>query len=612
MDVMDAVNQWLSNDLINYVLYFSRYLLPLAALAIISRCARSMLREKYEPEVWGYLELPDLRRVPLRSWECTVGSSKSSDVIVEDEAVSKTQLVLNRDELGNWMVYDIANVSASSVNDDVIQADGLVLQDGDILSVGETELRFYNLTEKERQYISKRRTAPGKFISPSGMFSYVSVFQFLLFFPQFIHASEENRFSVGLAFAGLFCIMWLYFVVMRAMGRRGFEVEALAFFLCSIGLSVAASSIPQSMLKQMILLIAGILLFVILGWWLRDLKRVKRVRWPAAGLAVALLAANLIFGTEKFGAKNWLALGGFSFQPSEFVKIAYIYAGAATLERLYRGRNLLLYIGFSAVCVGALALMGDFGSALVFFTTFLVISFMRSGNIGTVILAVSGAGLAGMLALSVKPHIAQRFAAWGHVWEDIYDKGYQQTRAMAAAASGGLFGSGAGNGWLHNIVAADTDLVFCMVIEELGLIVALCAAAAILLLAFFAVKNAASGRSSFYVIAGTAASSMLMVQMALNVFGSLDILPFTGVTFPFVSVGGSSLICCWALLAYIKATDTRKSASFVIKEPDRMRDKNEFSTAMPADWDETSDLPDSSDSDDYDNPFQDEEGRRRK
>ena len=145
--------------------------------------------------------------------------------------------------------------------------------------------------------------------------------------------------------------------------------------------------------------------------------------------------------------------------------------------------------------------------------------------------------------------------------------GYQQTRALSAAASGGLFGNGAGNGWLKNIVAANTDMVWAMICEELGLIVAICAILAIVALAVFTVKNAARNRSSYYVIAGCAAVTMMMVQVALNVFGSLDILPFTGVTFPFVSRGGSSLLSCWTILAYIKAADTRRGGSFIVKTP---------------------------------------------
>ncbi len=129
-------------------------------------------------------------------------------------------------------------------------------------------------------------------------------------------------------------------------------------------------------------------MFVILGWWLRDLARAKKLRWPVGVAALALLGLNLITSQEVFGARNWIYIAGFSLQPSEFVKIAYVYAGTATLDRLFMGRNLFLFIAFSAVCVGALAVMGDFGTALIFFMTFLVISFLRSGNLATVFLAV--------------------------------------------------------------------------------------------------------------------------------------------------------------------------------------------------------------------------------
>lgn len=559
-----------------YLVYFSRFMLPVAAIAVIARCAYSMFKEKYEPEVWGYLDLPDGARVPLRNWECTVGSAGSCDVVVRSPSVSGTQAVLIRDEFGNWTAYDIGYGGTSQINNSPIPPEGARLEDGDLLVLGDRRLRFFNLTEEERAIIAERRTAPGKMVSPGTMFRFVSVFEMLVMFQQVYYAEAQYKAPIALAFTALFIIMWLYFIVMRAIGRKGFEVEVLAFFLSTLGLSVAASSVPEKMMKQIILLIAGIVAFLILGWWLRDLKRVKAMRVPAASAAVLLLAVNIVLGTEYFGAKNWISIGGFSFQPSEFVKIVYIYAGAATLDRLYRRKNLLMYITFSAICVGALAIMGDFGTALVFFATFLVISFMRSGNIATVVLSLTGAGLAGFLALSIKPHIAKRFATWGHVWEDVNGSGYQQTRAMSAAASGGLFGVGAGNGWLQNVIAADTDLVFGLVSEELGFIIAICAVASIILLAAFTVHNAVQGRSSFYIIAGCAAVSMMMVQLGLNVFGSLDILPFTGVTFPFVSIGGSSLISCWALLAFIKATDTRKSASFIIKDPSKMRDCNEF------------------------------------
>lgn len=412
----------------------------------------------------------------------------------------------------------------------------------------------------------------------------LSLFQAFLALEFTVTADGEHLYSICLAFFALMAAEWFCYLFMRTLGRTGFEPETLAFFLTTLGLEVCATSTPEDMFKEVVLILAGVALFFFLGWWLRDLERVKRTRWLAAAAALGLLALNLAMGEVRGGSMNWLELGGFTIQPSELVKVCYIYAGAATLDRLFARRNLFGYIAFSAVCVCALALMGDFGTAVIFFATFLVVSFLRSGSFATVLLAVSGAGLAGFLVLSVKPYIAQRFATWGHAWEDVWDAGFQQTRAMSAAASGGLFGQGAGEGWLKDIVAANTDMVFALLSEELGLIIAVTAMLAVIALALFAVRNAAQGRSTFYVIAGCAAVSLMMVQMGLNVFGSLDILPFTGVTFPFVSKGGTSLLSCWMLLAFVKATDTRRDASFVVRR-ERRRVRADEREAYPEDYD---------------------------
>ena len=462
-------------------------------------------------------------------------------------------------------MQDLRSTGGIAVNGEAV--DEAELSDGDTLTLADTDLQFLALTNAERRSLADARTQPGHLARPVLTFLLLTLFQLILAAQQILNTAEEHRVYIALAYLALCLIMWLYYLIMCAIRRSGFEVETIAFFLSTLGLLGAAGKAPEDLVKQLLLLIAGITLFILLGWWLRDLCRTRALRWVCGFAALGFLALNLLTAEEVFGARNWLYIAGFSLQPSEFVKIAYIYAGAATLERLYAGRNLFLFIAFSALCVGALALMGDFGTAFVFFATFLVISFMRSGNLATVFLAVSGAALAGFLVLYARPHIAARFATWGHVWETPYGAGYQQTRALSAAASGGLFGHGAGGGWLQGIFAADTDLVFCVLCEELGLLMALLAVIALILLAVFAVRNASGSRSSFYVIAACAAVCMMMVQLALNVFGSVDILPFTGVTFPFVSRGGSSLISCWALLAFIKASDTRQNASFATRLP---------------------------------------------
>ena len=550
-------------ELVGYVIGATRYLLPLLALWVIARCMRSMLRERYEPETWAYLVDLNGERHPVNHWECIIGRSGSCDVVLDAPSVSRVHASLQRDGKGYWSISDLRSRGGTFINgEEADLLDGVA--DGDVLEFAGEELVFQEVSRDEREWLERRRTAPGRFVGPGVTLLILTLFQAFLTLEFTISAQEEYLFQVCLAFLALIVLEWFCYLVMRSVRRTGFEPETLAFFLSTLGTAVAASSTPDDMFRQVLFLVLGVALFFFLGWWLRDLRRVKAVRWLAALGAMGFLAITVVLGEVRGGAGSWLNFGSFTIQPSELVKVLYIYTGAATLDRLFARRNLFVFIVFSAICVCALALMGDFGTALVFFTAFLVIAFMRSGSFATIFLAVGGAAMAGFLVLSVKPYVAERFMTWGHAWDDVWDSGYQQTHAMSAAASGGLFGRGAGEGSLVDITAADTDMVFAVLSEELGLIIAVLAMFAVIALALFAVRNAARGRSTFYVIAGCAAVSLMMVQMGLNIFGSLDILPFTGVTFPFVSKGGTSLIACWMLLAYVKATDTRRDASFVV------------------------------------------------
>ena len=128
------------------------------------------------------------------------------------------------------------------------------------------------------------------------------------------------------------------------------------------------------------------------------------------------MSLSLVLGKVKYGAANWISIGGFSFQPSELAKICYIFAGAATLDRLFRKRNLGLFIVLTGACMGCLALMSDFGTAAIFFVTFLVIAYLRSGDFATLSLICGGAVFGAFTLVSIKPYILRRFAAWGHVW----------------------------------------------------------------------------------------------------------------------------------------------------------------------------------------------------
>mgnify|MGYP004655544161 FL=1 len=556
------------------IVTIASFILPVFAIIVLLRCMKSMLGSKSQTEIWGYIH-KDEGVALINHWENLIGRSKSADICLADETVSRVHAVLIRSPKGVWRIFDIFSKGGVWVNGEKVKPTGTVVCDGDVLNLSDCSVRFRDISQKQREAIEARRSQPWRRVHPAVTLLFLSIFQALLLLELCCTAKSEFIPGIMLGFVLLILLQWFCYFAMRSIRRSGFEVETIAFFLSSIGLSVIASSVPGEMLRQMIIVFAGVISFFVLGWWLRDLDRTKKMRLPLAILSVLILAAVLVLGKEEYGAKNWIHIGGFSIQPSEFVKVAFIYVGAATLDRLFSTKNLIVFIGFSAMCVICLALSSDFGTALIFFATFLIISFMRSGSIATVALAVTGAGMAGFLMLRIKTHVARRFAVWGHVWdaENIWNGGYQQTHAISAGASGGLFGKGAGNGWLKSTFAGNTDTVFGVMCEELGLIIAVCAVLAILALAFFAVRNSGHGRSAYYSIAACATASMFMVQVALNVFGSVDILPFTGVTFPFVSRGGTSVLACWMLLAFIKAGDTRKGASFVVSTPEAQTKK---------------------------------------
>ena len=581
---MDLLLQWLTDNpqFCGWFTTLVRFLFPILALMILIRTIHSLLTVPCLPEVWAYLTLPNGAQEPLTHWENILGRGGNSDVILNYPVVSRQHAALIRREDDTWTAYDLGSKGGVTVNGRAVEKSAPV-QYGDVIGLGGVETVLLPLSPEEKAQRRQRRRAYRP-VSPWLGLILLTVFQVLTAVQLTISEGENATAVIPLTFLLLTGVMWLYFLVLRACRQVGFEMETIAFFLSTLSLAVTASSNSGALLKQFLCVAMGLAGFLVLGVFLRDLDRAKKIRWLMAGAAMALAAVTLLPGVPtQYGAANWLTIAGVSVQPSELAKICYIFAGAATLERLFHKRNLGLFILLTGVCLGCLALMSDFGTAAIFFVTFLVIAYLRSGDWATLALICGGGVFAVLTVLSLKPYILRRFATWGHAWQNASTgSGYQQTRTMASAASGGLVGVGPGEGWLHNVAAGDTDLVFGMLCEEWGLIIALLAVGSVITLAVFAVRACRAGRSSFYVIAACAATSMMVFQTCLNVFGAVDILPLTGVTFPFVSNGGTSMISSWGLLAFLKATDTRPNASFAIRLPSRREDRKNAALAPQA------------------------------
>ncbi len=399
-------------------------------------------------------------------------------------------------------------------------------------------------------------------IKPINNFALMLVLSLFQLVTGFAGANCGDAFEpkVMIALALLIATEWVYLIFFYTVfHRRNFELEIIAFFLSGVGLVTIGSQNASAALKQYFIILAGILIFIFLMFLLGYVDLCMKLRLYVAIGALLLLLVNLVIASPKLGARNWITIGGITLQPSEFVKVAFIFVGSATLEKIQTSKNIIAFIAFSMAVVGSLIIIKDFGTALIFFVTFLIIAFMNSGDIKTMILAITSGVMGGAIVLKYRSNIKNRFAVYRHVMEaDYYNStGYQQSRVLVGLASGGLLGLGIGNGNVRNIGESTNDLIFGVICEEWGYIFGIVLVLSFVCIAISALLNSIASRSTFYSIASIASAGMLLFQTSLNIFGITDILPLTGVTLPFVSQGGSSMMCCWAVLAFIKASDVR-------------------------------------------------------
>ena len=548
---------------VNVYIGILRWAAPILAAILLFRCIRPLLTFRREPEIWAWLCLSDEKKLPITHWENVIGRSKRSDIVIDFPTVSRSHGVLTRYDDGSWTITDADSKDGIFVNGKRVRI--RALQPDDVITIGGIEMTLQPISHRQEQRLAQLRTKASSVFTSFANVILLTVFQSLCCLAFLLGGGTETAQSVLLGFGGIMVCQWLLLLFYVCIRRNSFEVETIAFFLSTMGMCVIATVAPAEAFKQLVAIVLGLMVFLAVGWSLRDLERAKKFRYIAAVAGIGFLVITLLFGKEYYGAKNWLVIGALSLQPSELSKVCFVYVGASAMERIMTKRNLFMFIAYSIVVCGCLALMNDFGTALIFFCAFLVIAYMRSGSVGTIALACTSLGFAGVVALKIAPHALRRFASWRHIWEDPLDAGYQQTRALMCMASGGLLGLGAGRGLMKNIFAADSDMAVATLTEEWGLIMLIMVVLSVVALAVFCVRNAAVGRSSFYTIGACTAASIMLVQVILNALGTVDVVPLTGVTFPFLSNGGSSMICSWGLLAFIKAADTRQNASFAVR-----------------------------------------------
>lgn len=525
--------------------------MPLLAIVIVFGCFDSLFKNLSKKRTLiSLFDKVNKRYIPIYYWENSIGRNRHCDVVVDSPMASREHAVLYRREEG-WFIADTNSKCGVFLNGKAIKDDKKVFIN-DSIKIGGIEFTLCKSGERNSNKLSSQ-----SFYHPAFLMVLILIFHALATFQLCFSGKEFNTGPIVI-FSVIQGIIWPYYFFTRYVFRRSnFELEILGFLLSIVGITTTTSVDVTLSYMQITAFAAGLLLFWFMIFFTKNPDFAMKCRPYIAFLAIAFLVVNLIFGKVKNGSQNWIVLGSVSVQPSEFVKVAFVFFGASTLKGLQTTKNLTGFILFSCVCMGALFLMGDFGTACIFFVSFVIISFMRSGSIRTVFLTVASSIIGVSLIFKFKPYIVTRFSAWRHVWQHTEDIGYQQSRVLAYMASGGLIGMGIGKGCLKYVFAAPSDLVFGMVCEEWGIILGFTILIAIAFIAVYARLLSGRSRSAFYSIASCGAAGIMVSQMVMNVFGSTDLLPLTGVTLPFVSLGGSSLVSMWGLLAFIKSADDR-------------------------------------------------------
>ncbi len=422
---------------------------------------------------------------------------------------------------------------------------------------------------------------------PTSYFLLPTLYYLLLSFPLLFTAIafaqlsllETGRLTLGrfIPVAVLaFCLVGAAWALSRWRPAHDRLLLPLVGIFCGLGLAEVARLAPAFpvgesgeggwlflstfLFRQIIWLVLGTLVLLVVVLVPGDLRWLRRYRytWLFAGLA--LLAMTLVIGVNPsgFGARLWLGARGIYFQPSELLKLLLLVFLASYLEDrrevllkvearigrwqvphpAYLGPMLLMW-GFSMLL---LIWQRDLGAALLFFGVFLAMLYAATGQGRYVLTGLALLLVAGIVGYRLFDHVALRVDAWWNPWQEASGRSFQIVQSLLAFASGSILGQGLGQGLPTAIPVVHTDFVFAAIGEEYGLVGGLAVVACFALLVGRAFHIALGARRSFDQLLAAGIGALFGLQSLVIMAGTLRVIPLTGVTLPFVSYGGSSLL----------------------------------------------------------------------
>lgn len=328
---------------------------------------------------------------------------------------------------------------------------------------------------------------------------------------------------------------------------------SLVNFLCALGVLVLYRLNAQKGMTQALyyLLGVGAMLFCIL--LVRYMRAWKWMTVLLCASSLALLALPLVFREKTNDAYNWVTLAGVRFQPSEVVKLALLLA----LAFLLANRKYILAILFAGACLALLMLQQDLGTALIYYGTTLFMLFAATGSLLLVGLGLAGGAGAAYFGYTRFRHVQKRVAIWQNPWNDPQGAGYQIVQSLIAMANGGLWGVGLGVGNATVIPEYDTDFIFAVILNEFGVVFGLVVLLIYLAIVIRGVGVALRARNRFDALLAIGCTALLALQTFVIIGGNIKLIPLTGVTLPFISRGGTSLISSLCLVGLLQGVASR-------------------------------------------------------
>lgn len=368
-------------------------------------------------------------------------------------------------------------------------------------------------------------------------------------------AFRNNGFDIGKALFGVgsaFLILLSYNLAALIFRHIDRITIVICYFLASIGLVMLARLNMDTAVRHLTWLALGTAVLFITVIIIKRASDFGKLNYIMMAAVLGLLIFTFLFARTIGGARNWVFIGQFSFQPSEIAKVMFIIVSAYFFAERRPAPAIVCYAVFTAVSVFTLVLSNDLGGALLYSGTFLIMFFAGTGR---TLLTFAGLGVLSVGAVAsyhLFSHVRTRVEIWQNPWMYHRTQGYQIVQGLMAIAAGGLFGAGLGLGYPNAIPVNTSDFIFAVLCEEFGIIFGIVTILAYLVFIIRGLIIAMNAGTRFDALLVFGATCMLSLQSFIIIGGVIKLIPLTGITLPFISAGGTSLIASLALVGIIE------------------------------------------------------------